>query len=179
MFQIAIAVRDGDLFLIASVVRAVATDVYVNWPRDYVPGWEPHTSQHASGEYHQKSFGQTFDVRQEQKPDANFKGTKKVVSFGAANSEHVALNIRCDSRDFDAVFEIPIALVRPEKYSTWVQVDLVEPDVEPTLTPGELLKQHTYTDAAPWIVISFLDTGFRQQGARPATDAGHAKPVAI
>ncbi len=162
MHQIAIAVKDGDLFLIATVVRAAATDVYVNWPRDHVAGWKPHTSYHASGQHHQKSFGSALDVQKEQKPDVTFRGTRTVVSFGVATGEHAAVNVRCDPKDFSAVFEIPLALVRPEKYSTWVYVDLVEPGVDPLLLPGATVrKQETYKDAEPWIVLTFLEIPLR------------------
>ena len=92
MRQIAIAVRDTDLFLLATVVRASAADVYVNWPRDHVLGWKPHTSYHASGQHHQKSFGKTFAVQKKQKPDPSFKGTVNLVSFGVATGEHTAIN---------------------------------------------------------------------------------------
>ena len=158
MHQIGIAVKDGDLYLIATAVRAAATDVYVNWPRDHVAGWKPHTSFHASGQHHQKSFGKALGVRNEQKPDVTFRGTRTVVSFGVATGEHTAVNVRCDPKDFSAVFEIPLALVRPEKYSTWVYVDLVEPGMDPLLFPGATIrKQETYKDAEPWIVLTFLE----------------------
>jgi hypothetical protein len=158
MQKIAIAVRDADLFLVATVVRSAATDVYVNWPRGHVVEWKPHTSYHASGQHHQKSFGKALDVRKEQKPGAAFRGTKTVMSFGVAAGEHTAVSVRCDPKDFSAVFEIPLALVRPEKYRTWAYVDLVEPGVNPQLFPGAIVrKQETYKDAEPWIVLTFLE----------------------
>jgi hypothetical protein len=158
MQQIAIAVRDTDLFLIATVVRAAATDVYVNWPRDHVVGWKPHTSYHASGQHHAKSSGRAFGVRKKQKPDPSLKGTVNLVSFGVATGEHRAVNVRCDPRNFGAVFEIPLAMVRPEKYTMYVYVDLVEPGVDPLLVPGAAVrKQETYKDADPWIVLTFLE----------------------
>src|SRR5258705_7514731 len=106
MRQIAIAVRDADLYLLATVVRAAASDVYVNWPRNHVVGWKPHTSYHASGQHHQKSFGQAHLVQKKQKPDVTFKGTVNLVSFGVASGEHTAVNVQCDPKDFSAVFEI-------------------------------------------------------------------------
>ena len=158
MQQIAIAVRDADLFLLATVVRAAATDVYVNWPRNHVVGWKPHTSYHASGQHHQKSFGKAFLVQKKQKPDVTFKGTVNLVSFGIAAGEHTTVNVRCDPKDFSAVFEIPLALVRPETYTTYAYVDLVEPGVGPLLFPGATVrKQETYRDAEPWIVLTFLE----------------------
>jgi hypothetical protein len=159
--QIAIAVRDTELFLLATAVRATANDVYVNWPRDHVFGWKPHTSYHASGQHHQKSFGNAFDVRKKQKPDPGFKGAVNLVSFGVATGEHKAVNVRCDPQDFNAVFDIPIAMVRPEKYRTYVYVDLVEPSAKPDLFPGAtILKQESYKDAEPWIVLTFLEIAF-------------------
>ena len=134
--SIAIAVRDTDLFLMATVVREQTSDVYVNWPRTHEPDWKPHASYHASGQHHQKSFGKALGIQHKQKPDAHFKGTKAVVSFGVATGEPKAVSVPCDSSDFTAVFELPAALVRPEAYRTFVYVDLVEPGHEPTLFPG-------------------------------------------
>jgi hypothetical protein len=121
--QIALAIRDAELFLLATVVRAAATDVYVNWPRDHVVGWEPHTSYHASGQHHQKSFGTAFDARKKQKPDPAFKGTVNLVSFGVATGEHTAVNVRCDPKDFIAVFEVPLVMVRSEMDRPYVPGD--------------------------------------------------------
>lgn len=161
MQQIAIAVRDGDLFLLATVVRKAATDVYVNWPRDHVVGWKPHTSYHASGQHHQKGYGKILEASKKQRPDASFRGTVNVVFFGVATGEHAAVNVRCDPKDFTAVFEIPLGLVGSEKYSTYVYVDLVEPGVNPLLIPGAtLLSQEWYKDTEPWIVITFLKVAF-------------------
>ena len=48
--------------------------------------------------------------------------------------------------------------MQPEKYSTWVYVDLVEPGVDPLLFPGALVhKQEKYKDAEPWIVLTLLE----------------------
>jgi len=85
ILEVAIAVRDGDLFFTATVVRATATDVYVNWRRDHITDWKPHRSYHASGQHHQKSFDNEFLVKKkQQKPNATFNGTKNLVSFGLA-----------------------------------------------------------------------------------------------
>ena len=158
MQKIAIAISDAELFLVATVVRATATDVYVNWPRDYIPEWKPHTSYHASGQVHHKSFGRKFGIQQKPKPTVGFTGTVSVVSFGIAVGEHTALNLRCDPQIFNAVFKIPVALLRPEQYKTCIYVDLVEPGVEPILFPGAVVLQQTvYQDAEPWIVLTFLE----------------------
>lgn len=157
MENIAIAIRDSDLYLLATVVRDSVGNTRVNWPRDHVPSWQPHTSYHASGQHHQKSFGQALDIRKTIKPDASFKGTKNVASFGVATDEHRGAE-QPDPKHYTSVFEIPVSLVKPEKYSTWAYVDLVEANVAPVLFPGAaVLKQQTYKDAVPWIVLTFLE----------------------
>lgn len=158
MNTIAIAVRDVDLRLEASVVRKAASDVYLNFHRDHDPNWKPHASYHASGQFHHKSYGQKLQAPTTgQKPDCAFKGTKNLASFGLAAGEHLLLNQPCDPSKFSEVFEIPAALLRPEKYSTYVYTDLVEPGVAPVLFPGAtILKQATFKDAEPWIVITLL-----------------------
>jgi hypothetical protein len=159
MRHIAIAIRDVNLFLEATVVRKASTDVYVNFPRDHVPMWKPHSSYHQSGKHHQKSFGKAFLGQKKQEPDFAFKGTENLVAFGIDSSGYKNLNLRCDPNDFSDVFEIPAALLRPEKYSTSLYVDLVEPGVSPLLIPGGLVRQQEfYKDTEPWIVLTFLET---------------------
>ena len=136
MYKIALCIRDADSFLIATVVRVGATDVYVNWPRNHIKGWKPHTSYHASGRHHQKSFGKAFNVRQEQKPNTTFKNTRNVISFPVATDHHKKVNTRVQPRDFDATFEILVEQLRPEKHVTYVYADLVEPGKDPLLSPG-------------------------------------------
>jgi hypothetical protein len=69
--------------------------------------------------------------------------------------------VRCDPKDFSVVFEIPVAIVRPETYRTYVYADLVEPGVDPVLFPGATIaKQESYKDTDPWIVITFIEIAF-------------------
>src|SRR4026208_2489367 len=107
MYQIAIAVRDTKLFLVATIVRSSYTDVYVNWPREHVRGWKPHASYHASGQHHQKSFGVKAIVKQREKPDTDFKGDANLARFGVSTDEYKIMNIVCEPNDFNEVFEIP------------------------------------------------------------------------
>jgi len=116
MQNIAIAVRDVDLFLLATINRTATTDVYVNWPRKHVTGWEPHASFHASGQHHQKSFGKASLIQKKQKPDSTFKGTENLVSFGVGSLEHLVVNVLCNPKDFSAVFEIPHSTVGLERF---------------------------------------------------------------
>jgi hypothetical protein len=78
-------------------------------------------------ELHHKSFGKPFVTRKKQKPDATFRGTTNLVSFGLAAGERKTLNFRAQPKEFDAAFEISAEQLRPEKYATYVYVDLVQP----------------------------------------------------
>jgi hypothetical protein len=49
------------------------------------------------------------------------------VSFGLAAGERKTLNFRAQPKEFDAAFEISAEQLRPEKYATYVYVDLVQP----------------------------------------------------
>ena len=156
----AVAVRDGeDLLLFLSICRGPQGDVYVNFPRDDEPAWKPHSSYHASGQHHQKSFGHKALVRDRQKPDVNFRGTENVVTTGIASDEPRAINILCQSASFVDVFEIPLSDLRPEKYRTFVSVDISEPDREPIITPGaKVIRQAVFQDRVPWIIVTLFDT---------------------
>jgi hypothetical protein len=121
MNTIAIAMRDVSLHLEASIVRKAASDVYLNFHRDHDPNWKPHASYHASGQFHHKSYDQKLlPPTVGQKPDSGFKGTKNLASFGLASGEHLLFKQLCDPTKFDEIFEIPVQLLRPERYSTYV-----------------------------------------------------------
>lgn len=156
----AVAVRDDkELFLFLSICRGSEGDIYVNFPRDYEPDWKPHSSFHASGQHHQKSFGHKYMVRQEQKPDETFWGSKNVVSTGIAADEPRAINTSYQATDFQGVFEIPISELRKEKYRTMISVDITDTSGKPIITPGaRILRQTIFKDAIPWIVVTLFDT---------------------
>jgi hypothetical protein len=67
---------------------------------------KPHSSYHASGQHHQKSFGHKAMVRQQQKPDANFRGTVNVVTMGIASDETRAIQMPYQKAAFMEMFEI-------------------------------------------------------------------------
>ena len=103
--RIAVAVRDGDdLFVVVEIVRAEQGDVYVNFLRDD-PDWKPHSSYHASGQHHQKSYDRKACVYYKQKPDDSFRGTENVVTTGIASDEPRAINKPYQSAQFSDLFE--------------------------------------------------------------------------
>jgi hypothetical protein len=158
---VGIAARDGaDLFLVLSVCRGPKGDVYVNFHRDQDPNWKPHASYHASGQHHQKSHGHKALVRQKQKPDQQFTGSENVVTTGIAREEPRAIGKVCASADCSTVFELPLAELRPEKYRTFVSVDITEPGGQVIAAPGAtIIRSAVFQDATPWIHVTLFDTG--------------------
>ena len=156
----AVAVRDGDLFLFLSVSRSHAGDVYVNFPRDQVEKYEPHSSYHASGQHHQKAFEKKALVKHQQKPNSNFQGTENVLTTSIASEEPRAVNTLCKVEEFQEVFEIPISDLRPEKGRTMISIDIMEARGEPTTSPGAtIVRQVVFQDSIPWLVATLFDNG--------------------
>jgi hypothetical protein len=155
----AVGVDSGGIFwIVLTVRRAAAGDVYVNFPRDPVLDWKPHASYHASGQQHQKSFGKKFHVDQGAKPDQNFVGPVNMVTIGLAKGEAQALGVRGNPADFNDILSIPETQIRSEKYRTHLSLDLVEIGQPPRLMPGiQLRLQAAYKDAVPWIVVTFYE----------------------
>jgi hypothetical protein len=84
----AVAVKDGaDLFLFCRVRRNKHGELFTAIPRYGAPGWDPHSSLHADGTYHIKTYDRCRYTHQMQKPDANFKGTEALATFGIAVHE--------------------------------------------------------------------------------------------
>lgn len=155
----AISVRDGDdLFLVLTIRRSPQGDVYVNFPRDQIRNWKPHSSYHASGQCHQKSFNHKALVRRRQKPRADFRGAENVVTIGIACDEPRAIGAPCRKADFHEVLEIPVSILRPERYRTMISVDITEADGAPVITPGaQVIRQGIFRDAVPWIQVTLFD----------------------
>jgi hypothetical protein len=157
---LAVAVRDGDnLFLVFTVHRSEAGDVYVNFPRDQDPDWKPHASYHASGQHHQKSHNHKMSMTPRQKPDRMFRGNHNIVTTGLSSDEPRKINAPYDPNEFDNLFEIPITDIRPEKYRTSLSFDLAEKSGGPTILPGaKILHQFKIADREPWILVTFFET---------------------
>jgi len=153
-----VAVRDDSgLFLVADVCRRARGDVYVNLPRPYDPGFEPHSSVHASGQYHHKSFGRAFDVRHVQRPDRDFRGTHNIVTTTIGRGRARRLGIPCKRDDYHCVMEIRDCDLRPEETSNHLYFDIVEPGVMPTHFTGTTLQQCLATDAVPWLLLTLTE----------------------
>ena len=66
-----------------------------------------------------------------------------------------SLNIVCAPKDFNEVFEIPVEILTTQKYTAYVDVDLIEPgsDISKVALPT-VLRQQIYKDSELWIVVS-------------------------
>ena len=148
----AVAVRDNaHLFLFITVCRGSSGDVYVNFPREQTPDWKPHTSHHASGQRHHKSYGHKFGVVKGQQPDANFGASENLVTTGIALDDVRAINTPCDPLAYEDVFEIAARELRP-KYASKISVELTAADGKMIITPGDAIVRSTaYKDFVPWI----------------------------
>lgn len=159
-FTYAIAVREADgLYLVATVVRDIAGDVYVNWPRPYRPDMKPHTSYHASGQHHHKTFKAKGLLRKDQPPDKHFSGERNIVTFGVDQDMAKAVGVLCKESEYSAVFEIPSSQLGTTKYATAVSVDLADEGGRPIIPAGAVvLKAVEYKDASrPRILVTLFD----------------------
>jgi hypothetical protein len=158
----AVAVRDGvDLLTVLTVHRDPRGNVYANIPRPHLPGFEPHSSFHASGQHHAKSFNKKAFVRQTNNPpNQNFRGTEQVETLVIGPNDPRAINVPCQPSDFADVFEIPYADVQDIKQGR-LCVDLAQPGSGHIIRfPGEkVLRQAVFEDAVPWIIVTLIDIG--------------------
>ena len=164
----AVAVRDpSGLHLFCDVARdRNAGDVYVNFHQNYIPDSKIHSSHHASGKTHHKSYGLESKVhsRWRQKPDATFQGTENLITTTISMADVRAINETCDPAKFDHVCEIPVANLRPELpivtpgRQCMISVDLAEPGKPPIVTQGsKVVQEASFQDANPWILITLFD----------------------
>jgi hypothetical protein len=145
----AVAVRDDASLFTVLTVNRVRGNVYVNIPRPLIPDHNPHSSFHASGQLHVKSFNQKAFVRQTNNPpNHNFRGTEQLETLLIGPNDHRAINIPCQALDFADVFEIPYDDLRQIKQGR-LCVDLAEPGASHAIRfPGErVLRQRVFNDA--------------------------------
>jgi hypothetical protein len=154
-----------EAFVRREAVRDSQTDIYVNWSREMVdPNWKPHSSWHASGQYHQKSFNhKILPIQRRQKPQGNFHGTENLVTTEARLASVRALNLPCSPADFAGVVEIPSSELPPESQFI-LSIDLTA-STSASLVPTSvcpwyrIVQQNLIQDALPWIAVTLFETG--------------------
>jgi hypothetical protein len=152
LHRYAVAIRDSSgLWLTLWVKRSLKGDIYVLWPRGDAR-WNPHTSYHRDGKWHQKSYGKKFLVRQRQPLNASFRGTENVGVFAGHGGK--SIGAICDSTHFSGVVELGPGILGPVHGN--VAVDLVEPGCEPMdlmLRDHKEVAHQEFRDAVPYVVI--------------------------
>ena len=159
----AVAVRDGkDLFLWLRIRRAADGDIYYIIPTGrHEPEWEkwnPHGSLHNDGNFHHKSFDKKIFPTKGQKPNSNFKGTINMVARPIASNEPRAFGVICDPTKFSEVMEIPVTMLSPKTYETYVSIDVTEANGSPSpnTSDGQILIQRVFKESVPWIMVSII-----------------------
>jgi hypothetical protein len=157
----AVAVRDGtDLFLWFRIKRGASGDLYYVIPTGRAEPewkkWDPHGSLHKDGRSHHKSFDCKALPKTGQKPDVNFKGTESWVTRPISSDEPRTFGVICKPAEFSDVMEIPVEMLSPKKYETFISIDVSEPGGEPILTMPDrkIIKQHSFDDAVPHVLVS-------------------------
>lgn len=154
----AVAVRDSDkLSLFLRIRRNRKGEVFVKLAAgDSEPDWDPHVSQHESGQFHHKSHDRPFPVHTKQKPGPRFHGTKQLGNF-VIDAELARTLPHCKVQQFSEILEIPIEIIgsRGTDPRTGVSVDLVEPGTTPTeaVPRGGIIDEHVFGNAVPQIVV--------------------------
>jgi hypothetical protein len=156
----AVAVRDGpDLLTVLTLERGINGDVYSNIARPHIPDFKPHTSYHASGQRHAKSFnGPPMLRRHLQRPDRNFRGTEQVENVPISPDDPRAINLSCQRSNYDDVFEIPYDDLKSTKQGR-LRVDLAERGAVPPpgLPTERVICRKTFDDDLPWIIVTLID----------------------
>jgi hypothetical protein len=150
-YRYGVAVRDEDsnLWLTLWVRRSPRPEYFIMIPRGD-RGWNPHTSYHVDGRLHSKSFRHIIGrVQKRQRLDGTFRGTEHLGGFGGHGPKSVGAV--CDPKSFSGILEVPPGILGPRDGT--VVVDLVEPGREPEVPWANLVRQQTFRDADPWVVI--------------------------
>jgi len=150
-YRYAVAVRDetGRLRLTLWVRRDPKGEYFVMLPRKD-RRWDPHASYHRDGRLHSKSYGRKLLPAQKRQPlNETFRGTENIGAFGGHGPKSVGAV--CDPNAFSGILEVPIGLLGPRDGT--VAVDLVEPGREPAVPWANVVRQQTFRDVVPWVVI--------------------------
>jgi hypothetical protein len=148
----AVAIEDGPgLRLTLWIRRNLKGECFVMYPRD--PESDPHSSYHANGSYHHKSYGAKTNLRQRQPLD-QFTGAEHLGMFAGHGTDMAPI---CDPTQFTSVLTVLAGILEP--LHGCVLVDLVEPGVLPHAhhreNPGlRIVCEATYRVVEPWVAIA-------------------------
>lgn len=150
----AIAIEDGaDLRLGLVIRRSQKDEIFILIPRG--GEWDPHSSYHADGTHHHKSYGQVFksNLPKRQPLGPTFKGTEHLGSiYGFGTAAPI-----CHRDNFTSVTAIPSSILSGTRGS--INIDLVEPGISPNpihRDGKQIFLEKAYRDGSPWIVIAVI-----------------------
>lgn len=162
----AVAVSDGVyLYLLLRLRRNWKGELFYVFPNQRGNRHNPHGSYHRDGRVHHKSFDKKFLARQGLRPDRNFVGAEQLLTT-VVSAVEAHLYPLCNPAEFDDIVKIPIGLISPERYRTYIAVDLVEAHGKPQISSGDrIVEQQVFGDAVPWIVVTVLESQQRRPRA--------------
>ena len=154
----AVAVQEGsDLWLTLWVRRSRKGEFFIMLPRGD-RDWDPHTSYHLDGTFHNKSYDHKIAPPQKRQPlTGTFRGSEHLGGYcGHAPKSVGAI---CDLTAFSGVVEVALGVLGPRHGG--VTVDLVEPGHEPTIAvpSGQIVTRRVFCDILPCVVITVWSTG--------------------
>jgi hypothetical protein len=156
----AIAVKDSqDLFLMFVINRSSDGDIYVNFnKRD--DKHNPHSSYHASGQLHHKSYNKKlFPLNKKQPPKNRFSGSEAIIQTSIQKGEGRAWNRVCVSYEYQEIMEIKDENIIPE-FGYQLIFEVVEPHTVPWISTNpyaKLIQQHFFKTKSPWIVVTLYE----------------------
>src|SRR5258706_6215726 len=154
----AVAVRDaGGLHLFMWVRVSLRSEFFTMLPRPRDPSINAHASLHADGSYHIKSHGLPRCMeRQKQKPDGTLVDTEHLMDQGLNRAGVLSIGENCDPREWNGVFEIPIAdLANGPNHTSHVSADLIGRGGKPTLFPeAPAIDQTIFRQNYPLLVFT-------------------------
>ena len=122
----AIAIEDsGQLFLFLNIQRELSGDVYVNF-NEHHTNHKPHSSYHASGQYHNKSDNYLLLPKKNlQPPNNQFTGSENIITTSIRKGEGRAWNVVCERKVYTGVMIIMDEIIIPE-FGFQLSIDLYE-----------------------------------------------------
>ena len=144
----AVAVREASQLWLTLWVRRSRSGIFVMVPRADRK-WDPHTSYHAKGAFHSKSFGHKHTSQQRQSLTGAFHGTEHLGAYAGHGPKTVGAVY--NPAAFSGVVELRPGILGP--FDGQVLVDLVEPGCNPIWWPGRMRRQVIFKEALPWVVI--------------------------
>jgi hypothetical protein len=158
-WRYAVTVRkEAGVFQFFDITRTADGQIFFRYPAPPAARhWRPHTSVHRNGQVHEKDFGQEFMPRHVCKPDASFRGTETITRLVMRPEQWANIGQDFDPNDFSDTFEIGTNKVA-EPHWTHLQLDLVQPGVQPVLPhSAHVIQQGFFRDQSPWIAVTLLD----------------------